>query len=97
MLFRSGIAGELLSGVEMAQGLTKALSQEVVYHEIAPETYRSLGFPGADDLGNMFQFYHDYEEVFAQSRNVTIARELNPALQTFEGWLVENAPRLPLD
>ena len=92
-----GIAGELLSGVEMAQGLTKALSQEVVYHEIAPETYRSLGFPGADDLGNMFQFYRDYEEVFAQSRNVTIARELNPALQTFEWWLVENAPRLPLD
>jgi len=92
-----GIAGELLSGAEMAQGLTKALNQEVVYHEIAPETFRNLGFPGADDLGNMFQFYRDYEEVFAQSRDVTLARELNPALQTFEAWLQENAPRLPLD
>ena len=40
----------------MAAALTKAIGQEVRYNDVPPEVYRSSGFPGADDLGNMFQF-----------------------------------------
>ena len=46
-----GIAGEHLTGAEMAAALTKALGQDVRYNAVTPETYRSFGFPGADDLG----------------------------------------------
>ncbi|KAA9324993.1 NmrA/HSCARG family protein [Adhaeribacter soli] len=92
-----GIAGELLTCNQMADALTKALGQEVRYQEITPETYRNLGFPGADDLGNMFQFYRDCEEVFEKTRNVKLARELNPELLNFESWLNQNAQRLPLE
>ncbi len=91
------IAGEQLTGSEMAAALTKALSQPVTYNAIPFDVYRKLGFPGADDLGNMFQFKHDFQEVFCGPRDPKIARSLNPELQTFEQWLGQNAKRIPLD
>ncbi len=42
-----GIAGEHLTGAQMAAALTKALGQEVRYNDVPPEVYRSFGFPGA--------------------------------------------------
>lgn len=92
-----GIAGELLTCRQMADALSKNLGQEVTYNEISPEVYRNLGFPGADDLGNMFLFYRDFEDVFEKSRSVKLARELNPELQSFEQWLQDNASRLSLE
>jgi len=92
-----GVAGEHPTGAEMAAALTQALGQEVVYNAVSPEVYRGFGFPGADDLGNMFQFKRDFQEVFCGSRSIDVARSLNPALQTFAGWLAENHGRLPLD
>ncbi|HSN04696.1 MAG TPA: NmrA/HSCARG family protein [Nitrospira sp.] len=93
---RVGIAGEHLTGVEMAEAMTKAFGQPVRYNEVTPEVYRGFGFPGADDLGNMFQFKRDFNEVFCGPRNPAIARGLNPALLTFEAWLAQNKSRIPL-
>lgn len=73
-----GIAGEHLTGKEMAEVLSKALGQEVLFNNVTPETFRAFGFPGADDLGNMFQFYRDFEEVCNRVRDVTVSRELIP-------------------
>ena len=92
-----GIAGEQLDCNEMAKALTKTLGKEVTYNEITPEQYRNLGFPGADDLGNMFQFYRDFEDVFDRTRDVKFAKELDPELKSFEMWLAENAERMPVD
>lgn len=94
---RIGVAGDQLSGGEMADALSKALGQAVSYNEISPEVYRSFGFPGADDLGNMFQFYRDFDEVCNSARNVQYSKELNPALQSFEMWLAENVQRIPVE
>lgn len=92
-----GVAGEHLTGQEMAEALSKALGQEVLYNNVTPETFRAFGFPGADDLGNMFQFYRDFEEVCNRVRDVNVSKELNPELKTFDQWLAENAKRIPLD
>ncbi len=92
-----GVAGEHLTGVQMAAALTKALGQEVRYNDVPPEVYRSFGFPGAEDIGNMFQFKRDFQEVFCGPRNPSIARALNPSLQTFDGWLAQNKSRIPLE
>ncbi len=92
-----GIAGEQLTGKEMAKALTKFLGQEVGYNNVSPETYRGFGFPGADDLGNMFQFYRDFDEVCNSVRDVKFSRELNPELKSFETWLSENAQRIPIE
>jgi uncharacterized protein YbjT (DUF2867 family) len=92
-----GVAGEHLTGKEMADEVSKAIGQEVRYNNISPESFRKLGFPGSDDLGNMFQFYRDYDEVCNSIRNVEYSKELNPELQSFDQWLGKNARLIPID
>jgi len=91
------IAGEQLTIAQMAAALTRALGREVRYNDVPPEVYRGFGFPGADDLGNMFQFKRDFQEVFCGPRDPAFARSLNPELQTFDQWLAANKSRIPLD
>jgi uncharacterized protein YbjT (DUF2867 family) len=92
-----GIAGEHLTGEQMAAALTKALGREVRYNDVPADVYRSFGFPGAEDMGNMFQFKRDFEQVYTGARSVDFSRSLNPTLQTFETWLKDNASRIPLE
>jgi uncharacterized protein YbjT (DUF2867 family) len=92
-----GIAGEHITGAQMASALTKALGQEVRYNAVLPEVYRSFSFPGAQDLGNMFQFKRDFEEYFCGARSINFSRSLNPELQTFETWLAKNKDRIPIE
>ena len=92
-----GIAGGHLTGAEMAASLAKALGQPVRYEAIPFEVYRGLGFPGADDMGNMFQFYHDFNEEHCGARDVQLSRKLNPALQSFDAWLAANKDRLSIE
>jgi len=92
-----GIAGEHLTGAQMAAAFTKALGQEVRYNDVPPEVYRSFGFPGAEDLGNMFQFKRDFEPYFCGARILGVARALNPSLETFDQWLARNKSRIPLE
>jgi uncharacterized protein YbjT (DUF2867 family) len=92
-----GIAGEHLTGAEMAAALTRALGREVRHLDVPPDVYRSFGFPGADDLGNMFQFKRDFNADFCAARSVEASRALNPQLQSFSQWLAANAQRIPLE
>jgi uncharacterized protein YbjT (DUF2867 family) len=92
-----GIAGEHLTGSQMAATFSRALGQSVSYNPVPFDVYRKLGFPGADDLGNMFQFKHDFNEIFCGARPVESARAMNPQLQTFDAWLAANKSRIPLE
>lgn len=92
-----GIAGEHLTGAQMAAALSSALGQEVRYNDVPPEVYRAFGFAGAEDLGNMFQFNRDFEQDFCGARDLAFSRSLNPALQTFGSWLAQNGSRIPLE
>jgi uncharacterized protein YbjT (DUF2867 family) len=91
-----GVAGEHLTGTQMAAALAKALGREVVYQYVPPEVYRTFGFPGADDLANMFQYKRDFEREFCGARDLAFSRSVNPKLQTFAAWLGANAARIPL-
>lgn len=91
------IAGEHLTGSEMAAALTEAFGETVNYVAVPFDVYRGLGFPGADDLGNMFQFKHDFEDYFCGARSIEDSRSLNPKLQSFESWLAENKDKISLD
>jgi len=92
-----GIAGDKLSGAEMADKFTASLGKKVSYNNVTPETYRSFGFPGADDLGNMFQFKRDFNDDFNGIRDIGFSRELNSELQSFDQWLAANATRIPVE
>jgi uncharacterized protein YbjT (DUF2867 family) len=90
------IAGEHLTGKQLAEGMSRALGQEVRYNNVPPEVYRSFGFPGADDLGNMFQFKRDFNDYFVGVRDLAFSRSLNPELQTFDEWLAVHAQQIPI-
>lgn len=92
-----GIAGEHVTGLEMAAAMSRTFDKPVRYNSVSFEAYRSFGFPGAADLGNMFQFKHDFNEAFCGARDLTISRLLNPALMTFEQWLARNKTRMTVD
>ena len=91
-----GVAGEHLTGAQMAAAMSLAFEQEVVYNAVPPAVYRSFGFAGADDLGNMFQFKADFESLYCGHRDLALCRALNPKLQTFAQWLAANKSRIAL-
>jgi uncharacterized protein YbjT (DUF2867 family) len=92
-----GIMGEAISVEDMGKELTKQLGiGPVTYNAVDANTYRSWGFPGADEMGNMFQVYRDFEGPFLASRSVETAKSLNPALQNFSQWLSANKAKVPL-
>lgn len=93
---RVGIAGEHLTGAEMAAAMSEAVGRPIGYVNLDPDAYRGLGFPGADDLGNMFQVKRDFNDDFVRPRSVEEARKLNPEMQDFRTWLGKNAGSIPI-
>jgi uncharacterized protein YbjT (DUF2867 family) len=91
-----GVAGEHLTGAEMATALSRALEQPVAFNDVSPDAYRKFGFPGADEMGNMLQFKAVTESAYCGARDLAFARQLNPQLQTFAQWLSKNKSRIPL-
>jgi len=91
-----GIAGGHPTGTEMAEALSRALGERVNYNAVPADVYRSFDFPGADDLGNMFQFHREFNAYFCGSRDLDESRKLNPSLQSFDEWLARNKDRLPI-
>jgi uncharacterized protein YbjT (DUF2867 family) len=92
-----GIAGGHLTGAEMAAAFGRVLGRDIAYNSVPPEVYRGFGFPGADDLGNMFQFKCDFERDFRAPRNLDASKRLNPKLQSFDVWADRNKNRIPLE
>ncbi len=92
-----GIAGEHLTGEQIAAAFTKALGEEVRYNDVPADVYRGFGFDGADDIGNMFQFKRDCNEDYCGARSLEFSRRLNPEMQTLEQWLEANVGSVPVD
>lgn len=91
-----GIAGEHLTGKEMAEGMGKAMGETVTYNKIPAAVFRSFGFPGADDLGNMFQFFDEFNGELNNKRDISISRKLNPDLLSYQEWLTQNVKKIPV-
>ncbi len=91
-----GIAGEFLPLSRMAAMLSKSLGVHVNYVAVEPDAYRGFGFPGADELGNMFQVYRDFEKEVVGARSADLASMINPSLLTFDEWLGKYKSRIPL-
>jgi hypothetical protein len=81
----------------MAAAMTRALDETVTYQDVPPEVYRGFGFPGADDMGNMFQLKRDFNDTYRAARSVEFTRSLSPELQTFDQWLARSASRIPIE
>lgn len=84
------IAGEHLTGAEYAAAFADLLGEPVQYYPIPFDDFRAAGFPGAEEMGNMFQYYAEFDAEFTGRRDLDRVRELNPQLQTFAEWLAAN-------
>jgi len=91
---RFGIAGEVLGGEEMAQKMSRAIGRPIAFHDVPFGVFRGLGFPGAEDLGNMFEYQLLMGGRFV--RDPAVARELDPQLQDFDAWLATNASKIAI-
>ncbi len=89
-----GLAGEALTGTEYARVFSDVLGEPVAYAPVTTEVYRGFGFPGADDPGNMYQYYRDNEQALNATRDVSRSRSLNPALRDSSTWAHANAAQL---
>jgi uncharacterized protein YbjT (DUF2867 family) len=86
-----GIAGESLTFQEMSQKLERGLGiSPVKFNAVDADVFRGFGFPGADEYGNMFQVYRDFEKEVNAARSIDETRKLNPQLQSFDQWLQAN-------
>ncbi len=86
-----GITGENLTVAEMGEKLNKGLGiGPVTYNAVDADAYRGFGFPGADEMGNMFQVYRDFEKEVLGARSQELAKKLAPSLMSFDQWLAKN-------
>jgi uncharacterized protein YbjT (DUF2867 family) len=91
-----GVAGEQLTGKEMASRFSDAFGEPVTYQPVDFNTYRGFGFPGADDMGNMYQFNIEFADDFCAQRDVSQAKQLNPELTDLSTWLAANKDKIPV-
>jgi len=90
-----GIFGEALTIKEMGEKISKGMGVGPVrYNAVDADAYRGFGFPGADEMGNMFQVYRDFAKEVLAARNVDATRQLNPQLQNFDQFLAKNKSKI---
>jgi uncharacterized protein YbjT (DUF2867 family) len=92
-----GIYGEALTIEELGRKLSNALGiGPIHYHAAEADEYRGYGFPGADEMGNMFQVYRDFEQEVLGARSAEVARSLDPELMNFDQFLERYKDRIVL-
>jgi uncharacterized protein YbjT (DUF2867 family) len=89
------IAGDHLTGDQYASAFSDAFGETVTYRPISWEDFRAQGFPGAVEMGNMFQYYAQNSARFVGDRDLAAVRTLNPALQSFRDWLAHAGLETP--
>ena len=83
-----GSVGEDKNCTEYAAIMSKVFGKDIRYNHVPKETYAAFGFPGAEELANMF----DVQSRFICNRELHLIETygLHPATQTFESWLIKN-------
>jgi len=79
-----GVAGDALTGEEIAQQFTQVTGKPAIYRDIPVEVFKKFPFPGAAELGNMFQFYQDSA---TKVNDVPHCKQIYPQLKSFKDWL----------
>lgn len=89
-----GIAGEFLTGAQIAETYSRVLGERVVYRPLSHDAYRALDFPVAVEYGNMFQYYAEFPEHFLARRDLGFTRSVNPSVQSLEEFLTAHRTEL---
>ncbi len=80
-----GAVGSDNNCAEYAKIMSRVLNQNIQYKYIPRAVYAELGFPGAEELANMFEV----QRLFITDRQIDLIESygLNTDMQSFEKWL----------
>lgn len=83
-----GIVGDDQPCSKYAEIMSRVLGKKIIYRYIPREVFAKLGFPGAEDLANMFE----YNRLFVPNRQADLEQSLAlfPEIQRFEPWVEAN-------
>lgn len=82
-----GLGVEHLTGQEAAQAFSDVLGEEVTYEPLSHNDFRALGFREAVEIGNMFQYYAEFDTHILPRRDIGQTRELVPDWLTLKEFL----------
>jgi len=68
------IAGEHLTGEQLADVFAEAFGEPVDYRPLTHDQFRALPIPGAAEFGNMYQYYYEAEKDFVGARKLDFVR-----------------------
>lgn len=91
------IAGEHLTGEQLAAAFAELYGEPVDYRPPTHDQFRALGIPAGDEIGNMFQYYAEAADAFTGARDLVLVRDLHPGLLTFGEWLAAHKDALTID
>jgi uncharacterized protein YbjT (DUF2867 family) len=86
-----GVVGADEPCADYASLMTKILGHEVKYKYIPRDVYADFGFPGAEELANLFEVQRLH--ILNRRADLMESYQLNPSMQTFESWLIKNKAR----
>lgn len=85
-------AADELTAAKYAEIMSRQLGADIRYAYVPREVFAKLGFPGAEDLADMFEFYRLHMP--SRARAIEECRALAPELQNFETWLSRNEGKM---
>mmetsp|Transcript_27461 Transcript_27461/g.88268 ORF Transcript_27461/g.88268 Transcript_27461/m.88268 type:complete len:321 (+) Transcript_27461:68-1030(+) len=90
-----GLMGDLLPVKAYTDAMSSALGVTVNYQAVPIEVFAGFGFPGAEDLANMFGLFQNTKFMFGRY-SLEETKALNPSTQSFEEWLAKEDTRATL-
>ncbi len=91
---RIGLAGEQLTGAQMAEVLSRVLGEPVRHRAVPPAAFGRQPFPGAAEMARMFAYQQAEEARYCAARDPTMAHALHPGLLGFAQWAQDRADEL---
>ncbi|GAB7038977.1 MULTISPECIES: NmrA/HSCARG family protein [Catenuloplanes] len=88
------VATEHLTGQQIADAFGTVLGEPVAYRPPTHDQLRGFGFPGAEELGNMFQYYAEFPESYLGRRDTTVARQMHPGWRPLTDFLAAHRAEL---
>lgn len=86
------LAGDEIPPAAYAEAMGRVTGANVQYAYVPRETFAALGFPGAEDLADMFEYYRLH--IPSRREDIEVCRSLAPSLQSFDTWATRNADAL---
>jgi len=85
------VAGDKLNGKEIESIFNAHLApNKFMYGNFSLEKFLSFGFPGVEDITNMFEYY----QTDKMHRDIHLAKRLNDNVLNFNDWVAKNKQQL---